>query len=181
MYFSAWWWSSRTQTSSTDWLHYKRFVVLDGHINSSTKVDWKSQRLSDGFIVHFTYARFTKPSQIRGSFFGKTLLRSLRAREFLITFRTLITFSCTSKILIQVTDHFPFSIFQPFSLSCLLSAEEVLRFLRVQLRAIDSIFDLVFTRKYLTGRVLQYKKITNADGVKGSEERRRKDSENTAS
>lgn len=102
-------------------------------------------------------------------------LRSLRARERLITFRTLITFSCTSKILIQVTDHFPFSIFQPFSLSCRLSGEEVLRFLRVQLHATDSTFDRVLTRKYLTGRVLQYKKITNTDGMKRKEGRKQKE------
>jgi hypothetical protein len=43
----------------------------------------------------------------------------------------------------------------------------------------DSTFDLVLTWKYLTGGVLQYKKITNADGMKGSERRRRKDGENT--
>jgi len=125
------------------------------------------------------------PSQIhptitdKRKIFGTAPLRSLRAHKCLITFRTLITFSCTSKILIQVTDHFPYSIFQPFSLSRRLSGEEVLRFLRVQLRATDSTFDLVLTRKYLTGRVLQYKKITNADGMKGSEGRRRNDSEKT--
>jgi len=125
------------------------------------------------------YQRQIHPTITNKRKISDTPLRSLRARECLITFRTLITFSCTSKILIQVTDRFPFSILQPISLSCRLSGEEVLRFLRVQLHAADSTFDLVLTRKYLTGRVLKYKMITNADGMKGREGRRRNDSENT--